>query len=301
VQEFVTMSLEALKTRFKGVFAFPITPFKPANWLELDVEGLRRNIKFLLENGVRALVPTAGTGEIHSLTLEEHKKVIEAVVEEARGHALVLPGVPGATKTAIELARYAESMGADAVLAFPPGGSEKGLLLHYQCLADAVNIGMMAYNTMGWRPEFIAELAQVGKVIAVKDEVSDLKAFSAMVRLVGDRLAWICGIDHSAMIAHYYFMAGMQGFTCGLINFAPRYELEIYEAGVRRDYEKVLELQRLLAPIARLRAKTSGNLVKEAMNMVGLTGGSLRPPQIPMREEERMELKRLLIDLGLQV
>lgn len=293
--------MEGLKARFRGVFAFPITPFKPDDWTQLDVEGLQKNIRFLVDNGVRVLVPTAGTGEIHSLAPEEHKRVIHTVLAEAGERAFVVPGVPGATKMAVEAARYAESLGAEAVLAFPPAGSEKGILLHYRYLADSTDLGMMAYNTMGWRPDFVAELVQVERIVAIKDEVSDLRTFSAMVRLLGDRLAWICGIDHPAMIAHYYFMAGMQGFTCGLVNFAPRYELEIYEAGARKDYERVLELQRLLAPIARLRAKTSGNLVKEAMNMLGLAGGSLRPPQVPMSEEERRELRRMLQELDLQV
>ncbi|MEM2905897.1 MAG: dihydrodipicolinate synthase family protein [Candidatus Bathyarchaeia archaeon] len=296
------MSWEALKGRLHGAFAFPVTPFKADDWMELDEEGLRANIKFLVKNGVRKMVPCAGTGELPSLTEEEHRRAVKTVAETAGKDALVAPGIPGSTKQALQAARFFEELGLEAVLAFPPAGREAGIQLHYETLAQSVHLGLIVYNTQGWTPQFIAQLSRIPTVVALKDEMSELRSFARTARLVGDRIVLIGGVDHGAAVAPQYFTAGMKGFTCGLINFAPKYELGIYEAAVRKDYDRVVQLQQTLAPLAEFRSKVgSVSVVKAAMDMVGLAGGPPRPPHVKLTEEERKELKRLLADLGLQV
>jgi len=296
------VGLQALKERLCGAFAFPVTPFKAGNWMELDEEGLRANIEFLVKSGVRRIVPCAGTGELPSLTAEEHRRAVKTVAEAAGQDTLVVPGIPDATKPALEAARFIEGLSLQAVLAFPPTGPEAGVQLHYETLAQSLRVALILYNTSGWTPEFIARLSKIAGVVAVKDEMSELRSFSRTARLIGDRAVLIGGVDHAAAVAPQYFMAGMKGFTCGLVNFAPKYELKIYEAAVRKDYERVVQLQEALAPLAEFRSKVGKvSVVKAAMDMVGLTGGPPRPPHIPLTEGERKELKKLLADLGLQV
>ncbi|MEM2927010.1 MAG: dihydrodipicolinate synthase family protein [Candidatus Bathyarchaeia archaeon] len=293
--------LEDLKNRFRGVFAFLITPFEKRDWMKLDEEGLRKNVRFLLENGVKNLVPCGGTGELFSLTPEEHKRIVEIVASEAPNKAIVAPGVPGNTKLAIELARHAEKVGCQAVLAFPPSGSEEGIFLHYRALAESLKIGLWVYNTLGWRPEFTARLASLERVIAVKDETGDLKGLIRTKRLLGERLRLICGVDHVTRDTHIWFMEGMDGYTCGLINFVPKLELGVYEASLSNDWETMHEIQRRLEPLQRLRGEAGSiSMVKEANEMLGLAGGAHRPPQLPLTEAQRERLRKLLEELGLK-
>lgn len=111
-------------------------------------------------------------------------------------------------------------------------------------------------------------------------------------------VALVCGKNHPAKTLHLWFMIGAKGYTCGLINFIPKLEVEIYKAAAKGDYKKCVELQGKIAPLSLFREKTKGNMVKEAMNMIGLAGGSIRPPQLPMPEEEKIELKNLLKEYG---
>jgi len=296
------LDLTALKERLHGALAFPITPFKAETWMELDEEGLRTNIRFLAKSGVQKVVPCAGTGELPSLTEDEHRRAVRTVTEAAGPGVLVAPGIPGSTKPAVEAARFIEAIGLETVLAFPPSGPEGGVQLHYETLAHNLHVALILYNTQGWTPRFTAQLATIPGVVAVKDEMSELRTFARTARLVGDRVVLIGGVDHAAAVAPQYFAVGMKAFTCGLINFAPKYELEIYKAAVRRDYERVIELQETLAPLAEFRSRVGGvSVVKAAMDMVGLAGGPPRPPQVQLTEEQQRELKALLGDLGLQV
>lgn len=295
------MSVEDIKSRLKGVFAFPITPYKPEDWSELDEEGLRENIRFLVKNGVYNIVPCGGTGEIDYLTEKEHLTATSIVLEEAGDKALVVPTLPGSIKRSIEFAEDLNSLGADIFLAFPPPSDEAGILSYYRALSDRVEGFLMLYNRRGdWSLELISKLAEIKNVVAIKDEKSDLGKFYEIVQLVGDKVVLIGGIDHTRCIVPYYFMVGMKGFTCGLINFMPKPELEIYEAAVKKDYDRVVEIQKSLGPIFSMRKRFGHiSMVKEAMNLVGLHGGSHRPPQRPLTEEQRNLLKGELERLGL--
>lgn len=108
-----------LMTEIKGIMAFLITPFDANSWRRLDEEGIRGNVRFFSEKRVNVLVPCGGLGEITQLTLDDHKMAIKAVVEES-SRSLVVPGVGPATKLGITVAKYAETVGADGVLVFPP-------------------------------------------------------------------------------------------------------------------------------------------------------------------------------------
>src|SRR5260221_13628884 len=104
--------------RLQGVIAFPITPFKSD--LSLDLEGLRRNLRGLLQHPVCAVVAAAGTGELYSLSPAEHDAVVQAVVEEAKDRVPVLAGVGFNPAIAAEAARQAAAAGPNGILAFPP-------------------------------------------------------------------------------------------------------------------------------------------------------------------------------------
>jgi len=95
-----------LGDKFRNVFAFIPTPFMPDNCLELNEKGYRRNVRFLIDSGVRAGVVCAGTGEISSLSVEEIKRASKAAIEEASGDCLLVPSLPPNIKQALEVGTY---------------------------------------------------------------------------------------------------------------------------------------------------------------------------------------------------
>ena len=179
-------------------------------------------------------------------------------------------------------------MGADGLLVHPfyfVAPPDDGIVCHYRALASASTLGMVVYHTKEavYTPALLARLAEIPSVVALKDEVGDLKTFGEMREQLGDRLAWIDGM--AELLLAPYLAAGAQAMTTGIVNFAPALSLAVWEAGVagQRSMEGVRPsaspntLNDLLAhkirPLARLRERRKGYaiaVVKEAMNLLGL-------------------------------
>lgn len=293
-----------LKERLRGVIAFTPTPFTPDDRPDLD--GLARQVDFLVTSGANVVVVCGGVGEFFSLELDEYRACIKAGVEAAGGRVPVLVGIGHSTRIACGLAEYAASVGADGLMINPLyflQASEEGMLRHYRALGAAAGLGMMMFSTNGavYTPAMVERLAEVEEVVALKDEYGDLKLFIETRERLGDRMAWINGM--AEILAAPYFGAGAQAFTSGIVNFAPRFTLDVWKAGAAGDWD---ELRRLVAtkirPLAKLRERQRGyhiTVVKEAMNLLGLPGGCVRSPLTPLADADRDELRRTLIALGL--
>src|SRR5271168_3451080 len=111
------MKPEELRTRLRGVIAFPVTPLQPD--LSLDIPGLRKNLQRLMENAPAAIVAAGGTGEMYSLAPAEHLEVVKATVEEVHGRIPVIASTGFNWRIAVELTQQSEQVGADAILALP--------------------------------------------------------------------------------------------------------------------------------------------------------------------------------------
>ena len=112
------MKTDEHRAGLRGVIAFPVTPFNSD--YSLDVPGLRKNLRFVLQHPISAVVAAGGTGEMYSLTPVEHREVVKAVVEEVGGRVPIIAGTGVNCQLAIELARESADLGADAILALPP-------------------------------------------------------------------------------------------------------------------------------------------------------------------------------------
>ena len=138
------MSPSELRSRLQGVVGFPVTPFKAD--LSLDLDGLRRNLRAMLQHPPAAIVAAGGTGELYSLSPTEHLAVVRAAVEEARGAVPVIAGVGFNGPIAASLARQAADAGASGILAFPPsypGGEDNRSPASYQTIGNATGLGLM--------------------------------------------------------------------------------------------------------------------------------------------------------------
>ncbi len=294
------LSPARLREMLAGVIGFPVTPFRPD--LSIDLDGLRHNVRAMLEHPLAAIVAAGGTGELYSLTPSEHVAVVRAIVEESRGQVPVIAGTGFNTALGSELAREAAGAGASGILVFPPyypGAEEEGLLNYYAAIGQATPLGLLIYSRDWFHPgaALVDRLAaSVPTLIAWKDGQGDIRRLQMIKERVGDRLRWIGGAGDDMVPA--YYAIGIRAFTSSIANVSPQLALQLHDAGSRGDSAA---LQRMMTeyvvPLYAMRARRKGHevtVMKELMTMVGLTGGTVRPPLVPLRSEEMEELRASL-------
>jgi len=291
------MTRSNLRRRLKAVHAYATTPFSKADLYKLDLEGLAGNLRFLIEAGVEVINVGGGTGEIEALTPSELEAICRTALDVAQGgKTLITPTLPGNAAVALELAPRYEQMGARVALAMPPFVRNSvpehldGVLDHYRHVAAASGLLLLPYNTQRWPAEFVQRLAEIDAIVGVKDPCHEPHQLFRAIRLVGDRLVWIGNKRHDPGVLHFRYQAGIEGFTAGFVNFAPRFELELHQAALKQEWPVMVELQAQLAPLERLRNRYGDGVLKAGLDLVGLCGGRVRPPRVDTDEEGRSEL-----------
>jgi 5-dehydro-4-deoxyglucarate dehydratase len=290
------MTPEQLRDALTGVIGFPVTPFRSD--LSIDVDALRANLQMMLASPLAAIVAAGGTGELYSLTPAEHLAVVQTVVSETRGRVPVIAGAGFSTAIGTELARQAAAAGADGILAFPPyypGAEDDGMVQYYAAIGAATSLGLLIYSRDWFHPgaAMVKRLAAIPTLVAWKDGQGDIRRLQIIKQHVGDRLRWIGGAGDDMVPA--YYAIGLRAYTSSISNVSPQIALQLHEAGARGD---TAMLERLMSdyvvPLYALRGRRKGHevtVMKELMTMIGLAGGSIRPPLVPLRPEELEELR----------
>jgi len=294
------MHSSELRSRLSGVIAFPITPFKDD--LSLDLPGLHQNLTKLIEHPVSAIVAAGGTGEMYSLTPAEYARVIELTVHAIEGRIPVIAGVGFGQRLGIEMAQAAEHAGADGILAFPPyypQADDAGLFEYYRSIGASTKLGMLVYSRdwATFTPAMVERLAAaIPSLVAWKDGQGDIRRLQAIMNRVGDRLHWIGGAGDD-MVAAYY-STGIRTFTSSIATVAPKLSLHLHELGVIGDGDSLAELlDRCVIPLYAMRSRRKGyevSTMKTLMDMVGMSGGPVRPPLVNVTPEEEDELRIIL-------
>ena len=294
------MKADEIRSRLRGVIAFPVTPFNAD--LSLDAAGLRENLDKLLEHPMSAVVAAGGTGELYSLKPEEQLDVVKTVVEEVDGKAPVIAGVGFNTEIATALAEQSERAGADGILALPPyypNADETGLLEYYAAIGAATRLPLFVYSR-DWvnpSPEWVERLAaKVPTLIAWKDGQGDVRRYQQIINRLGDRLYWIGGAGDDCVPA--YYSIGIRTYTSSIATVAPKLSVELHNVASAGDSGKLSKLMtEYVIPLYAMRARRRGyevTVMKEMMKIAGLAGGPVRPPLPCMRPEELAELKTMM-------
>ena len=326
----MAMTLDELKKRLKGIVPVQYCPYTKDK--ELDIEGLRENTQFLVdfakEGNKDVVVMTNGsTTECYANSLEEQKTVIKTVVETVSGKIPVVAGVAQAgSERTIELAKYAEEVGADCAMMTPPyyhGASKEGMYQYSKAVAEAVNIGIMIYNNAAVSgtlipPDLMARLAKIDNIIAVKDNATNAAdyAFKALI-IAPEDMVLLNGLGEIHYVASAAYGYKYRGFITFIGNFAPALSYAVYEAVEAGDFKKALETLRQQLPVLSLLAKFNKKresisiipeclrsnymymgVGKAAMEIAGLHGGPLRLPMEDLTDEEKQELKAALKEMG---
>ena len=229
---------------FKGSFPALVTPFRNG---ELDLDTLEKLVEWHIGEGSHGLVPVGTTGESPTLSHREHETVVTEVVRAAAGRIPVIAGT-GSNNTveAIRFMRHAESVGADAALVVTPyynKPTQAGMIAHFTALHDCCELPIIIYNIPGrsavdMTPETMGELAQLPRIIGVKDATCDLARVCAQRITCGKDFIQISGEDP---IAHSFNAAGGVGVISVTANVAPRLVAQVQEATLAGDFATALE------------------------------------------------------------
>lgn len=253
---------------------------------------LRKLSAYHIENGTDALVICGTTGESSTMTQKEQAMAVETVVEAIHGRIPVIAGVGGNDTTKVmETCKAAASIGADAVLAVTPyynKTTQKGLVAHFQAVADSSQLPVILYNVpsrtgMNLKPETAAVLSEHENIIGNKEASGDIAQVSEVVRLCGDRLPIYSGNDE---ITLPILALGGAGVISVAANILPRVMHDLCTAFFEGELQKAREIQLALLPlISALFLETSPAPVKEAMSIMGFEVGEARLPLVCVENE----------------
>lgn len=288
-----------MQLEVKGIIAASITPLKVN--MELDVEGLREVLNYLIDSGVYGVFVCGSQGEAYALSKEEKKRVIEVTVDEVNGRTPVYAGTGDiATGSVIELTRYALDVGADAASIVTPffiSPTQEELYRHYKAVAEAVDIPILLYNNpartgVNLEAPTVRRLAQIDNIVGIKDSSGDLTLTAEYIYSCPKDFAVLGGRDSLILATLLY---GGKGAIAATANIVPKLVVEIYESFVKGDFERARELQFQLLPL-RLAFKlgTFPVVVKEAMRLIDKPAGPAKSPITPLTEGNREKLKKVL-------
>ncbi|MBI1898482.1 MAG: 5-dehydro-4-deoxyglucarate dehydratase [Acidobacteria bacterium] len=294
------MSATDLCRQLRGVFGFPVTPFKKD--LSLDLDALARNVDEMTRYPFCALVAAGGTGEMYSMTPDEIVEVVRVTVEAAAGRMPVVAGTGFNAAIGAEIARRVEKAGARLLLVLPPyytGAPEQGVFDYYAAIANGASLPLIVYSR-DWAvftPEQVARLCDRAPALrGWKDGQGDMRKYQRIMNYNGDRLAWYGGIGDDCVPG--YFAIGVQAYTSSISNIAPRLSLALAEAGMARDFAQLDVLMRkYVHPLYALRERSRGyevSVMKAAMEMLGMPAGPVRPPLHDCREKDIADLRHLM-------
>ena len=289
----------------QGAMTALITPFRGG---EVDYDRLRTNVQDQVDAGIRGVVPVGTTGESPTLSHEEHRKVVETVVEAADKKVKVIAGTgSNSTREALELTRHARDCGADVALMVNPyynKPTQEGLYRHFSTVADEVGMDILLYNIPGrtavqLEPETIARLAEHEKIIGVKEATGSLDMASEVYASTDPEHFSIVSGDDSLTLP--LMSVGARGVVSVLSNLMPGRVTALVDAALEGDYAEAREIHYELFPLfkACLTLATNPITIKTAMAICNEDTGELRLPLCPMDEATTRRLQDLLDGAGL--
>ncbi|AMX83986.1 4-hydroxy-tetrahydrodipicolinate synthase [Geobacillus subterraneus] len=289
--------------QFGNIVTAMVTPFDQKG--NLDLVKTTELVNYLLDNGTDALVVAGTTGESPTLTAEEKVALFRHVVSVVNGRALVIAGTgTNDTRASIELTKRAEEAGVDAVMLVAPyynKPNQEGLYQHFKAIAESTPLPVMLYNVPGrtsvnLAPETVIRLAAIPNIVAVKEAGGNLEAMAEIIERTPDDFLLYSGDDSLTLPVLAIGGAGVVSVASHIIGNEMQQMIRVFQAG---DHKGAAALHRKWLPLMKgLFAAPSPVPVKTALQLRGLDVGPVRLPLVPLTEQERNELSRLLSALS---
>jgi len=288
----------------KGCGTALVTPFKEDQ--TIDEDALRRFVDFQISEGVDFLVPCGTTGESPTLNDDEHRRVVQIVIEEARSRVPVIAGAGGNnTAHVMKLARECERLGADGLLSVSPyynKPTQEGLYQHFKAIAVATRLPIILYNVpprtnVNILPDTIARLSEIPNIIGVKEASGDISQIADIITRVPASFKVLSGDDSMTLPL---IAVGGVGLISVASNEAPRQMTALTRACLDSDWNEARRLNRELWALMKVNfLETSPGPVKAALAMMGKIKEVYRLPMVPVKQETKAKLREVLVDLRL--
>jgi len=281
-----------------------VTPFRNG---KVDEAKLKELVEFHIANGTDGLIPCGTTGEAPSLSHDEHHKVVELVVEAARGRIKVVPGTGSySTSDAIEMTKHAERAGAAGALVVNPyynKPTQEGLYRHFRAVAESVAIPILVYNiqsrtAVNVETATLARLVRdVKNIVGVKEASGSLDQMSQVIAACGPDFSVLSGDDN---ITLPLLAIGGSGVVSVIANIVPRETADLVHAALEGDWKRARDLHYRLFPLARAAfLETNPIPIKEMMAMAGMLEPEFRLPMCRMSDANREKLRDIIKPYGL--
>jgi 4-hydroxy-tetrahydrodipicolinate synthase len=281
----------------KGSIVALITPFDGGN---LSEDNYMKLINYHLESGTNGVVPGGTTGESPTLSHNEHKKIIEIAVKECKGKIPVIAGTgSNSTDEAIELSKFAEKAGSDALLVVTPyynKPTQEGLYQHYKKINDNVGVPIVIYNipsrsVIDMSVDTMSKLYELKNIIGVKDATGDLNRVDQQLKAMGKEFIQLTGNDDNALEFNKRGGVGAIGVTA---NIAAKLSSD-FQKTCAADINKASKLDKLLQPLhASLFIESNPSPVKYAASLLGMCKPTVRLPLVEIREETKKKVSEAL-------
>ena len=281
----------------KGSIVALITPFKDGS---LDEKNYIRLIDYHLKNGTNGVVPGGTTGESPTLSHNEHKKIIEIAIKECNSKIPVIAGTgSNSTDEAIELSKFAEKAGTDALLIVTPyynKPTQEGLYQHYKKINDNVGIPIIIYNipsrsVIDMSIDTMTKLFELKNIIGVKDATGDLKRVTLQKKSMGNEFIQLTGNDDNALEFNKLGGVGAIGVTA---NIAARLSSEFQNACVD-NMDKATELNKILQPLhTAMFIESNPSPVKFAASLLKMCQADVRLPLVEVTDSSKKKITESL-------
>ena len=286
---------------FKGSNVALITPFKDN---ELDIDAYIKLIHYHLENGTNGLVPAGTTGESPTLNHEEHQKVIEICIEEAKGKIPIIAGTgSNSTEEAVSLTRHAEKAGADGALVVTPyynKPTQEGLYQHYKSINDNTSLPIIIYNipsrcVIDMSVDTMSRLFELKNIAGVKDATGDLNRLDQTIKKLGAEFIQLTGEDGLAL---KFNKRGGVGIISVTANVAPKLCSDMQKFSKSKSDNEIKEAERidqLLQPLHKsLFIESNPAPAKYAAKLLGLCSDEIRLPLVKIKKETQEKVRTAL-------
>ena len=281
----------------KGSIVALITPFKN-DILNEDV--YRKLIHYHIKNGTKGVVPGGTTGESPTLSHGEHKKIIDIAVQECNGKIPVISGTgSNSTSEAIELSKYAEKAGSDALLVVTPyynKPTQEGLYQHYKKINDNVGIPIIIYNipsrsVIDMSVETMTKLYELKNIIGVKDATGDLNRVDQQLKAMGKEFVQLTGNDDNAL---EFNKRGGTGAISVTANIAAKLCSD-FQNSCANNFKESEKLDKILQPVhAAMFIESNPSPVKYAASLLGMCDPDVRLPLVQVKEETKKKVSEAL-------
>jgi len=292
-----------MKKMFQGSLVALVTPFGDG---KVDEPKLRELVEFHVANGTDTIIPCGTTGESPTLSHDEHKRVVEIVIEAARGRVPVVAGTgSNSTTEAIDLTAHAKKAGAAGALVVNPyynKPTQEGLYRHFKAIAETVDIPILVYNiqsrtAVNVETDTLARLAEIPNIVGVKEASGSLDQMTQVILACGPDFSVLSGDDN---LTRPRMAVGGRGVVSVVANIVPRDTAEMTHAALEGDWKRARDLFLRLFPLCRaMFIETNPIPVKEAMAMLGMLAPEFRLPLCRMADANRERLKTVLQQFGL--